>query len=67
MIAHPQREKRYPILTTELELVYVLSRDFGVYSPYDYLFRLPSDVLETDLAVWLLGRDAEEKELEEKE
>ena len=48
-----------------MELVYALSRDFNVYSPYDYLFRLPSDVLEVDLAAWLIGKAAEEKELEE--
>ena len=65
MIANPQREKHYPNLQGELEIVYAVSRDFGVYSPYDYLFRLHPDVLETDVAVWLIGKDAEERELEE--
>ena len=48
----------------EVFAAYMTSKVFGVYSPYDYLFRLHNNYLEVDFAVVNHGLWIEEKELE---
>ena len=60
MVVDPNREARYPNLKIELGVVYGVWRDGGK-TPYDYLFKLSSDEIEVDAAVWLLGKEIEHK------